>query len=117
MTRLKHGQAYTELFIVRSDDIKEKYMELYFSGGRGYHCHVKEPAILDLDSNERREIVDYITGRDLQDSIIFREQVTGRKNYGSYSFASGKSLKMPDTRIRMGGRGELVGESLNLLMK
>jgi len=84
-----------EEFLLGDFGFKEKNMELYFSGGRGYHCHVKDPVVLDLDSNERREIVDYITGRDLQDSVIFHEQVTGRKSYGSYSFASGKSLKMP----------------------
>lgn len=84
-----------EEFLLGDFGFKEKNIELYFSGGRGYHCHVKDPVVLDLDSNERREIVDYITGRDLQDSIIFHEQVTGRKNYGNYSFASGKSLKMP----------------------
>jgi DNA primase small subunit len=84
-----------EEFLLGDLGFKEKNIELYFSGGRGYHCHVKDPVVLDLDSNERREIVDYITGRDLQDSIIFHEQVTGRKSYGSYSFASGKSLKMP----------------------
>ena len=84
-----------EEFLLGDFGFKEKNIELYFSGGRGYHCHVKDPVILDLDSNERREIVDYITGRDLQDSIIVHEQVTGRKSYGNYSFASGKSLKMP----------------------
>jgi DNA primase small subunit len=84
-----------EEFLLGDFGFKEKNMELYFSGGRGYHCHVKDPVILDLDGNERREIVDYITGRDLQDSIFFHEQITGRKIYRSYSFASGKSLKMP----------------------
>jgi DNA primase small subunit len=83
-----------EEFLLGDFGFTEKNMELYFSGGRGYHCHVKDPVVLDLDSNERREIVDYITGRDLQDSIIFHEQVTGRKSYGNYSFASGKSLMM-----------------------
>ena len=84
-----------EEFLLGDFGFKEKNIELYFSGGRGYHCHVKDPVVLDLDSNERREIVDYITGRDLQDSIIFHEQITGRKSYGTYSFASGKTLKMP----------------------
>ena len=84
-----------EEFLLGDFGFKEKHMQLYFSGGRGYHCHVKDPAVFDLDSNERREIVDYITGRDLQDSIIFHEQATGRKSYGGHSFASGKSLKMP----------------------
>src|SRR5512136_621001 len=91
----KEFMKLIEEFLLGDFGFKEKNIELYFSGGRGYHCHVKDPVVLDLDSNERREIVDYITGRDLQDSIIFHEQVTGRKSYGSHSFASGKSLKMP----------------------
>lgn len=95
-----------EEFLLGDFGFKENNIELYFSGGRGYHCHVKDPAILDLDSNERREIVDYITGRDLQDSIIFHEQVTERKSYGRSSFASGKSLMMP-TPDQEGWRGRI----------
>jgi len=93
-------------FLLGDFGFQEKHMELYFSGGRGYHCHVKDPAILDLDSNERREIVDYITGRDLQDSLIFHEEATNRKSYGSHSFVSGKSLKMP-TPDQEGWKGRI----------
>ena len=82
-------------FLLGDFGFSEKNMELYFSGGRGYHCHVTDPKILKIDSNERREIVDYITGRDIKDSLIFHEQVTGRRNYGRTSYASGRSLKMP----------------------
>jgi len=82
-------------FLLDDFGFNKKYLDLYFSGGRGYHCHVKDPLVFDLDSSERREIVDYITGRDLRDTIIFREHATGRKQYGRRIFASGKSLKMP----------------------
>ena len=82
-------------FLINDFGFDKKYIELYFSGGRGYHCHVKDPKILSLDSNERREIVDYITGRDLKDSLVFHDQATGKKEYGGRSFASGKTLKMP----------------------
>lgn len=101
-------------FLLGDFGFKEKHMELYFSGGRGYHCHIKDPAILDLDSNERREIVDYITGRDLQDSLIFHEQATGRKRYGSHSFASGKSLKMP-TPDQEGWKGRISRGVIDLV--
>ncbi|MEM4258745.1 MAG: DNA primase catalytic subunit PriS [Candidatus Thermoplasmatota archaeon] len=84
-----------EEFLLGDFGFHEKYIELYFSGGRGYHCHVKDPAILDLDSNERRELVDYITGRDIEDTIIFHEQITGRRSYGGRTYISGKSLTMP----------------------
>ncbi len=82
-------------FLLNDFGFDEKYIELYFSGGRGYHCHVKDPKILNIDSSERREIIDYITGRDLKDSLVFHEQVTDRKSYGNRSFPSGKTLKMP----------------------
>jgi DNA primase small subunit len=95
-----------EEFLIGDFGFKEKNLELYFSGGRGYHCHVKDPVVFDLDSNERREIVDYITGRDLQDSIIFHEQVTERKRFGNRTFASGKTLKMP-TPDQEGWKGRI----------
>jgi len=82
-------------FLLNDFGFDEKKLELYFSGGRGYHCHVKDPRVFDLDSNERREIVDYITGRDLKDSLIFYDKSTGRKRYGNIIYSSGKTLKMP----------------------
>ena len=82
-------------FLIEDFGFKKEYLDLYFSGGRGYHCHVKDPAILDLDSNERREIVDYITGRNLQDFIIFHDYVTSKKRYGSRYYPGGKRLQMP----------------------
>lgn len=95
-----------EEFLLDDFGFHERYLDLYFSGGRGYHCHVKDPAVFDLDSNERREIVDYITARDLQDSIIFREHATGRRRYGRRYYASGKSLKMP-TPDHTGWKGRI----------
>jgi DNA primase small subunit len=82
-------------FLLNDFGFDEKNLELYFSGGRGYHCHVMDPKIFNLDSSERREIVDYITGRDLKDSLVFHEYATGRKRYGSRIYPSGRSLKMP----------------------
>jgi len=36
--------------------------EIVFSGGRGYHVHVREDRFLPLTSPERRELVDYVIG-------------------------------------------------------
>jgi len=93
-------------FLINDFGFDLKNMDLYFSGGRGYHCHVMDPKIFNLDSNERREIVDYITGRDLKDSLVFHEQITGKKTYGGRSYPSGKSLKMP-TPDEPGWRGRI----------
>lgn len=106
-------------FLLNDFGFDEKYTELYFSGGRGYHCHVKDPKILCLDSNERREIVDYITGKDLKDSLVFHEQVTGTKRYGSKSYPSGKTLRMP-TPDEPGWRGRIskgIIEIVNEIIK
>lgn len=82
-------------FLINDFGFDKKYIDLYFSGGRGYHCHINDPKILGIDSSERREIVDYITGRDLIDSLVFHEQITGSRRYGRRKYPSGKSLKMP----------------------
>ena len=82
-------------FLMKDFGFKERYLELYFSGGRGYHCHVKDPSILQLDSGDRREIVDYITGRDLMDNIIFHEFSTVTKQYQGKTYPSVKKLVMP----------------------
>jgi len=103
-----------EEFLLDDFGFQKKYLELYFSGGRGYHCHVKDPNIFDLDSNERREIVDYITARDLQDSIIFHEQATGRRRYGSQYYASGKSLMMPRPD-QIGWKGRISREIIAII--
>ena len=103
-----------EEFLLGDFGFNERYLELYFSGGRGYHCHVKDPAIFDLDSNERREVVDYITGRDLRDAIIFREHATGRRQYGRRSYASGKSLTMP-TPDQKGWKGRISRELIRIV--
>ena len=82
-------------FLLDDFGFDKRNIFLYFSGGRGYHCHVKDPNVLDLDSNERREIVDYITGLDINDSFIFHDKATGKMDLGNRSVASGKSLVMP----------------------
>ena len=82
-------------FLLDDFGFDKKNIELYFSGGRGYHCHVKDSRIYDIDSGERREIVDYITGRDLRDNLLFHEQVTNTIRIGGRNIPSNKTLLMP----------------------
>jgi len=103
-----------EDFLMKDFGFEEKYLELYFSGGRGYHCHVKDPKILQLDSGDRREIVDYIIGRDLMDTIIFHESATGTKQYLGKSYASGKKLEMPSIN-EPGWRGRISRGLIEIL--
>jgi DNA primase small subunit len=40
----------------------KKAIELVFSGGRGYHVHIKDIAFRTWGSAERRELIDYVCG-------------------------------------------------------
>jgi DNA primase small subunit len=50
-------------------------MRVYFSGNRGYHVHVENKGIRELDSMARKEIVDYIIGLGLK--AEFHELIAG----------------------------------------
>jgi len=45
--------------------LSEEDLLITFSGGRGYHVHVRTPEVLTLPSGARREIADYLTGKGL----------------------------------------------------
>ena len=47
------------------------HLRIVFSGGRGYHIHVSDPRVASLKSHERREIVDYIAGNNLNMDWVF----------------------------------------------
>ncbi|RLF56615.1 MAG: DNA primase catalytic subunit PriS [Thermoplasmata archaeon] len=101
-------------FLLQDFGFHKKDLELYFSGGRGYHCHVKDPKIMQLDSGSRREIVDYIIGRDLIDELVFHEYTTGLKKYKNISYPTGKSLKMPSPN-EPGWRGRISRGLIEIL--
>lgn len=72
-------------FILGDLGFKDENTHLHFSGGRGYHIHVRDPDVLQLDSRDRRQIVDYITGRNLDFDVLFPEKVKDyNPKYRSY---------------------------------
>lgn len=70
-------------FIVPDFGVDEKYLKINFSGGRGYHLHVTDPQVFSLDSHQRREIVDYITGKGIDPETLLRveKRRVGRRGY------------------------------------
>ena len=48
-----------------------------FSGGRGYHVHVRDEAVLGLGSDSRREVVDYVRGIGLEFDYVVDEETVG----------------------------------------
>lgn len=70
-------------FLLGDFGFKEDEMLITFSGGRGYHVHVKNPKIIQLGSHERREIVDYICGTGLDENSIFEEEPFDATEFGA----------------------------------
>lgn len=67
-----------ENFLIPDLGISKKEMALVFSGHRGYHIHSYTPELRPLGSQERREIVDYISGT----GIDFRYHGFVENSYG-----------------------------------
>ncbi|MFB6198534.1 MAG: DNA primase small subunit domain-containing protein, partial [Halobacteriaceae archaeon] len=60
------------------DDFGFEDLSIVFSGGRGYHVHVRDDDVLSLESEQRREIVDYIRGTGIEiDALVETEMVGG----------------------------------------
>jgi len=54
-----------------------KMIELVFSGGRGYHVHVKDIAVRAWGSAERRELIDYVCGIGIDPAAMLSGPLTG----------------------------------------
>ncbi|WP_067049217.1 DNA primase catalytic subunit PriS [Methanofollis ethanolicus] len=46
-------------------------LSLVFSGGRGYHVHMRDPRVRGWESRERREVVDYLCGTGIEPQMLF----------------------------------------------
>ena len=73
--------------------IDEKNMKIAFSGHRGYHLKIEEERIRTLSSDERREIVEYITGENISFEILGLRAVS-QKIYGILKNNMGWSNKL-----------------------
>ncbi len=54
--------ALVDDFLFRDFGVDPAATALVFSGGRGYHVHVRDDRFTGLSSPERRELVDYVLG-------------------------------------------------------
>lgn len=77
-------------FLTDDFGFDKSYMQVVFSGGRGYHIHVRDPTVIGLESPERREIVDYVTGLELEMDRIFGERII----YGDAGRMSAETVRM-----------------------
>jgi DNA primase small subunit len=96
MLELVKKEAFKLLdFLLDDFGFSEEEIELVFSGGRGYHFHIRSPKVLTLGSPERREIVNYVSGRDLDFKYFFREvAMDGEFGIGSKTFKGRKNVPL-----------------------
>jgi DNA primase small subunit len=85
---------------------------IVFSGGRGYHAHVEDPRVWELNAFERREIVDLVTGKaNLSDFLVEVPYHSGTRMDGKGY--SSRTFVLPDPAIG-DWRGDLSKETLSL---
>lgn len=104
--RTKVQELYDD-FLLGDLGVDPGATQLVFSGGRGYHIHVRDERFRDLTSPERREIVEYILGtgidavrfvRDRRESseggaVELSDEPSGEAEGGRRRRAAGKAFK------------------------
>jgi DNA primase small subunit len=74
----KCKDALLRLLDFLEDDFGFEDLTVVFSGGRGYHVHVRDAGIQTLERDARREIVDYVRGIGLEfEQLIDAQAVAG----------------------------------------
>jgi DNA primase small subunit len=100
--------ALVRLLDFLTDDFGFEDLEVAFSGGRGYHVHVRDEGVRPLGREERREVVDYVRGVDVTfERLLETEAVAGM---GRQTPAEKRTLKYD------GGWGKRVHERLMALV-
>jgi DNA primase small subunit len=82
MISLIQEQAWTlwSDFLHPEFGFEEKYVQTSFSGHRGFHIHVRDPSLLHLDSNARRQLVNYIRGEGINVQTVLSGPESGWQN-------------------------------------
>ncbi|MHA1106162.1 MAG: DNA primase small subunit domain-containing protein [Promethearchaeota archaeon] len=57
-------------FLIPDFALNLEQINIAFSGHRGYHLKIEDPRIRTLTSDQRREIVDYLTGQNISFEIL-----------------------------------------------
>jgi DNA primase small subunit len=73
----KCKDALCRLLDFLENDFAFEDLTVVFSGGRGYHVHVRDPGVQHLEREGRREIVDYVRGIGLEFDALVSEEVVG----------------------------------------
>jgi DNA primase small subunit len=69
--------ALQRLLDLLETDLGFEDVTVVFSGGRGYHVHVRDDGVAHLGSTARREVVDYVRAVDLDIEGLVRTRAVG----------------------------------------
>ncbi len=115
MIEVIQGQAWRlwNEFLEPEFGFKQKHAQFTFSGHRGFHIHVRDPSLLHLDSNARREIVNYIRG----EGIDIQSTISDNSEWGRRALQGIDSTLEKLSSISSGetGKGALLDELHGIL--
>lgn len=75
---LAEGKAMLQNLVeVLTDEFGFEDLTVVFSGGRGYHVHVRDDSVQELTRSARNEIVDYLTGTNIDFEYVTTEYPFG----------------------------------------
>ena len=97
-------------FLEQDFGVDPARMQIVFSGGRGYHVHVRDERFRELSSGERRELVDYLSGTEVDVTAFIREE--RHRDEATQRTRPFRSLARPDAP---GWRGRTTRGWLELL--
>ena len=72
LTRVRDETVRLLEVLTRELGFAERELQVVFSGGRGYHIHVKDLAVRQFSSAERRELINYVSGIGLDPALLLR---------------------------------------------
>lgn len=70
----KCKEEVTKLIHLLEHDFGFKDMTIVFSGGRGYHVHIRDENVQEMGREERSEIVNYVQGKGFNIDQLFSEE-------------------------------------------
>ncbi len=88
-------------FLIRDFGIDPNATALVFSGGRGYHVHVRDERFRSFTSAERRELVDYVLGTGVEPRAAIeqvREDVRSGRVAGDATVEAGATARRASVR-------------------
>src|SRR2546427_425192 len=112
--RIKIRHLYDD-FLKADFGFDERAMRIVFSGGRGYHIHVFDERGWPLGSHERREIVDWITGKGFDFETVFRESAFDKQEFKGHTRV--KTRVVGPAQDEPGWRGKITRGINSLVTK